>query len=1281
MPITQTCSKCGSEFLTTNALGGLCAKCVARVALGAADDIDFEPAQSVSPPPSEKLGELIGRYRLLKKIGEGGCGVVYLAEQEQPVRRQLALKIIKLGMDTKEVILRFEAERQALALMDHPNIARVLDAGATDTGRPYFVMELVKGIPITKYCDQKNLTTMDRLRLFVRVCQAIQHAHQKGVIHRDIKPSNVLVTEHDDKPEPKIIDFGIAKATTDQQLTDRTLFTAFEQFLGTPAYMSPEQASMSGANIDTRSDIYSLGVLLYELLTGKIPFEAKRLLKGGLEEIRRIIREEEPMRPSTRVHSLDPVDGEAVARQRQSDAPKLGHLLKGDLDWIVMKALEKDRERRYETANGLAKDVQRHLENEPVIARPPGQFYRFQKMIRRNRLLFGAVASVGISLILGLATSSFLFVRERKARLNEAAMHRQEETAKQQAQREARRAEEATLETRIALSASDFLQGCRLQSEGRPSDALGYFTRSLSASPSNNAALTTITTILEYQRWVVPVMTLKSAHVAQFSPDGQRVVTVARDGTSRLWDSQTGRPLTEPPQLGTNLRSAQFSPDGKRILTVSQDGILRLWDAQMGTSQTDPRQFATNIRSAQFSPDGKHILTTFMGQTHLSVLENHDAPSGVTWSQEIAGYSYDGTMKLWETDSGQPVAKSSEQSGFVEFAVFDPDGTKIITASPDGATKLWNAQNLQPLERPLAYTNVDSAQFSSDGKRIVTVARDGAATVWDVPSGRPLRKPLKTTGSVVSARFDAPVRQVITGSSDGTVQIWEVEGGRPLTEPFKHGPWVNSAQFSPDGKRILTASSDDTAIIWELVSGPAGTEVLKHDGEVNSAQFSPDSRRVVTASADKTARIWDVRSGKPLTEALRHESIVFSAEFSPDGQKIATACQDQPAQIWDAQSGRRLATALSDQVRVAPAIQQQPTQPPIGLRIVNSSGEPPSEPAKPSGPLKTAHFSSDGTRVLTVSRGLQTWESTTRVWDAQNGRPLTDALTHDAIVTAAQFSPDGKRVVTASYDGTIQIWDAQIGRLLTKPWKHDKGIVAAQFSPDGTRILTAAGDKTVRLWDAQNGQPVGGPLSHTSDLTSAQFSPDGKRIVTTCDDGTARIWDAQNGQPATEPLQHGTNVNCAEFSPDGRWIVTVARNGATRVWDARTGQPLTESWYQDGVVHSGRFSPDGKRVITASSDGTARIWDIAPASGTWPQWLLRLAEAIGGKVLNQQGVLEPTPLNRSETITQIRAELDRSQDHNDWTDWGRWFLGDPETRTISPFSTISAHEENQDVRK
>jgi serine/threonine protein kinase len=403
--------------------------CASSVMTLPADELESAAALTAElcgPVFEEKPGTIIGHYKLLQKIGEGGCGLVYLAEQAKPVRRQVALKVIKLGMDTKNVIARFEAERQALAMMDHPNIARVLDAGATDAGRPYFVMEMVNGVRITEYCDQNRLGLEPRLKLFIQVCHAIQHAHQKGIIHRDIKPSNVLVTMLDGVPVPKVIDFGIAKAT-DERLTDKTLFTAYAQLIGTPAYMSPEQMELGGLDLDTRSDIYSLGVLLYELLTGRTPFDSKELLKSGVEEMRHTLLKREPVCPSAKLRTLDGEELSKTAGQRHIEVSKLLSELRGDLDWIIMKALEKDRARRYETANGLAMDIQRHLNHEPVTARPPGNWYRLQRLVRRNRVIFLAGSAVVAALLIGTVTSTWLFFKERDARAKEAKLRQEAE--------------------------------------------------------------------------------------------------------------------------------------------------------------------------------------------------------------------------------------------------------------------------------------------------------------------------------------------------------------------------------------------------------------------------------------------------------------------------------------------------------------------------------------------------------------------------------------------------------------------------------------------------------------------------------------------------------------------------------------------------------------------------------------------------------------------------------------------------------------------------------------
>ena len=1078
--------------------------------------------------PAEKPGDIIGRYKLLQQIGEGGCGVVYMAEQAEPVRRRVALKVIKLGMDTKDVIARFEAERQALALMDHPNIAKVLDAGATETGRPYFVMELVRGIRITDYCDQNNLTAQQRLELFIRVCQAIQHAHQKGVIHRDIKPSNILVADHDGVPVPKVIDFGIAKATTGQRLTDKTIFTAFEQFIGTPAYMSPEQAKLSGLDIDTRSDIYSLGVLLYELLTGKTPFEAKELLAAGLDEMRRVIREKDPPWPSARLSTLKAIEQTTIAKCRRSEPLKLIHLVRGDLDWIVMKCLEKDRTRRYETANGLAVDLQRYAANEPVVARPPSNMYRFRKMVRRNKVGFAAAAAVAAALLVGITVSTGLFVRERQA---ERAARTQAERADRNAAQEAvqrQKAEAAALEVRKTLAASDFLQATRLVAEDKSPDALAYLQRCLLLEPSNVAALTRLTSLLSRRNWMMPVFILKHRGMvisAQFSPDGKRIVTASWDNTAQVWDAQSGQPLTEPMKHSDKVRFAQFSPDGKRIVTASWDHTARVWDAQSGQPLTKPMKHSKIAVSAQFSPDGKRIVTA-------------------------SGNFYE---------------------------------------AGNGSARVWDAQSGQPLTQPMKHGDVvSSAHFSPDGKRVMTTSDDHTARVWDVQSGQPVTEPMKHGNRVSSTQFSPDGKRILTASWDGTARVWDAQSGQ-LSYPLKHSVRVFSAEFSPDGKRVVTASAD-AARVWDAQSGQSLTEPMKHGGLVSSAQFSPDGKRIVTASWDHTARMWDARSGQPLTEAMKHGDQVQSAQFSPDGKRVVTVSDDHTA----------------------------------------------------------------------------------RVWDAQSGQPLTEPMIHDGRVNSAQFSPDGRRLVTASFDYTARVWDAQSGGPLTEPIKHGDQVYSAQFSPDGKRILTASA-WTARVWDAQSGQPLTEPMNHVGAVNSAQFSPDGKRIVT-ASAGTARVWDAQSGQPLTEPMKHDGEVQSAQFSPDGKRVVTASWDNTARVWDAQSGRPLTDPMRHDARVDSAQFSLDGKRIVTASSDHTARLWDLCPVQGAMPDWLPWLVEGLAGQKVNDRGILEPTATSPPELIGRVHQELSRGLEGDDWVIWGRWFLAEPSTRTISPFSKVTVPE-------
>ena len=497
-----------------------------------------------APDQSEGVGEMIGRYKLLEKIGEGGFGVVYMADQTEPVVRRVALKVIKLGMDTKEVIARFEAERQALAMMDDPNIAKVLDVGSTESGRPYFVMELVKGIPITQFCNERQLDTRQRLDLFLDVCSAVQHAHQKGVIHRDLKPSNILVTLHGDKAVPKVIDFGIAKATQ-QPLTEKTLFTRFDHFVGTPVYMSPEQAALSGLDIDTRSDIYALGVLLYELIAGKPPFDAKSLLSAGYDEMRRIIREEEPPKPSARLSTLAGDERTTIAKQHHAEPDKLGKLVRGDLDWIVMKAMEKDRARRYETANAVAQDIQRHLRNEPVVAAAPSLGYKIQKFVRRNRNTVAAAATIGVLLVAGIAVSSWQAIEANLAKGRETEARE----ALQSQLGETQKAQEVTKETLERLQA----QQAELNVQTKSARLQHYYSSIALADHYINSS--------QIQRAQHALLTCPPEH--------------------RNWEWGYLIAQCHQDYLSFNLNSAQvrmaeFSADNRRLLLLNDSGALEI---------------------------------------------------------------------------------------------------------------------------------------------------------------------------------------------------------------------------------------------------------------------------------------------------------------------------------------------------------------------------------------------------------------------------------------------------------------------------------------------------------------------------------------------------------------------------------------------------------------------------------------------------------------------------------------------------------------------------------
>ncbi len=1132
-----TCPECGAR-LPTDAPKGLCPACLFRQAFpcrerpaGFRGDAGGTEFGSRVPHFStlEQPGDTVGRYKLGEKIGEGGWGVVYVAEQTEPVRRRVAVKVIKVGMDTRQVIARFEAERQALAMMDHPHIAKVFDGGTTETGRPYFVMEWVRGTRITDYCDQANLSAKERIDLFIKVCHAIQHAHQKGIIHRDIKPSNILVTLHDGLPAPKVIDFGIAKAT-EGRLTDATIYTQMHQFIGTPAYMSPEQVDMRGVDVDTRSDIYSLGVLLYELLAGRTPFDAKELLASGIDAMRQTIREREPLRPSLRLTTLHGEELTTTAKRRSAGASKLMHQLQGDLDWIVMKCLEKDLARRYETANGLAADLKRHLNNEPVVARPPTAAYRLQKAWRRNKLAFTAAAVMATGLLVGITVSSWLAMEARKAwsaekeqRFAAQAAHQTEKQAHLQADAEKEEANHLLYVANINLAQQAWEQNNVGRVRQLLEDTATRHERGFEWFYWQRQTHLQIETFRGHSAAICGVA---------FAPDGKRIVTGSYDKTAKVWEAATGRLLHTLEGHGNRIVAVAFSPDGRRIVTGSDDSTAKVWDATTGQPLHTLAGHSAQVRAVAFSPDGKRLVTG----------------------------SVDQTAKVWDAITFHELV-TIKATDAIRSVAFSPDGKRVVTSSgtrsewdvwnsgEETTAKVWEVANGTLLLTLTGHSNsINAVTFSPDGRTILTGSWDNTAKVWDAASGQELHSLRSHSSPILSVGFSPDAQRIATGSADNTARVWDADSGKELFALRGHGAAINSVAFSPDGDRIVTASGDwmpgaeHTARMWDVTRSRETLTLMNHGEAIRSVAFSPDGVRIVTGSADKTAKVWDVASGTNLLTLTGHSNAVLSAAFSPDGRRIVTGSQDATAKVWDASKGRELHTLNGH-----------------------------------TNWIWSVAFSPDGTRIVTGSM-----DGTAKVWDATGGKPTLSLKGHGDQVFAAAFSPDGQRIVTCSADATAKVWDAATGRELLSLSGHFSYAISAAFSPDGRRLVTGSSDRTAKVWDAASGKELLTLIGHGDQVWAVAFSPDGQRIVTGSYDQTAKVWEADSGHELLTLNGHTAPIRSVAFSPDGRRIVTGSFDGTARVWEA-AGREQVAAW-QDAEHAAEQQIPARQRERSAEPD-------------------------------------------------------------------------------------------------
>ncbi|MEZ5329905.1 MAG: WD40 repeat domain-containing serine/threonine-protein kinase [Verrucomicrobiales bacterium] len=1165
------------------------------------------------------------RFTIIRELGEGGFGRVYLAEQHEPVRRKVALKIIKPGMGTREVIARFEVERQALAALDHPNIATIYDAGETADGHPAIAMEYVPGLPITDFAGEHNLGLRERLELFVKVCQGVHHAHLHGIIHRDLKPSNLLTYSGTDGDRlVRIIDFGIAKATR-QGMNDATLVTLQHRPLGTPAYMSPEQAE-GWRDVDARTDVYSLGALLYEILTNTPPLERK---KGSEEStwdsLLKQIREESPCMPSKR-----------LARTPMSPDSNWGpRELAGDLDWIALTALAKDRQRRYQSVDAFREDICAYLEGRPVVARSPGLVYRSGKWIGRHRVASAAILATVVALLAGTIVSTVLAIRAERARGRAETLERNAELGRKESQR--------------GFSQADYQQGCRLLADNEFEAGIAHLCRALRTDPSNSAAANRLAATLAYTNFLPPLVpeALHPSRVIDvYFRNEAEFVTVSEGGVAGLWSRESGERLGDwLDHGGEHILSSSISTNKQRLVTTTAERGVRVWDL-------DDRRLLLQLTSE--ATTGLPMVAVFSGSDAI-----------VTGSSKgsVCKWDIDDRTLLWQQNYGHPV-EWLDAAGDQLIAVSGASAAYVLN-SVDGVRRSYHFQHGREVMR---------ARFSPDGKRLLTASLDGIARVWNVATGEPVTPPMVHDLSLYDATWAPGGVRVATAAYDATARVWWAATGKPVTPGLRHGDHVYSAIMPIGGRLLATGGRDQKLRLWDAATGQLIAAPVTHERSVSTIDLDSLRQQVLVGGRHEQVRLLDIRQRSALPVRFRSPGKVSFSQIQEGGRVMRTLYRKDGGFVIERRetdTGAILGEPL--QLGAVPALDAAKKNDRL---VVKHDNRRVSIYADSSGALLVPTFSfytdikhieidasgrfvficgTAGKAVLLTldERAENQYGLVSEVLEPFPGRPVDDVIMlGDPLYIAARL---GDQVRIYSVGG--KSW-------LPEGIMHEGGIGSWDFHPGQGIVITGGYHDTAKIWDMHTGMLKHPDFAH-ADVESGLavkvlFSPDGRLAVTSSwHELAARVWNTETGILVANPLYQNAHIDSLAIDPTSRYLAATSDDKTMRIWNIEDGYEAIPVQQIEAGLARGRFLPDGTGFLAVQGNETL-LWPLPAFTESAPDWVINFAESLVGRRLDSNGVLLRLP---DTPVHQLRSQLPESES---WFEaWFKWIAADPSERAPS----------------